>query len=682
MKKGFLLVSFIIVCTKIFCQDSLIQYQSKDLDSITVTAFNITNLLKKIPATITILDQKKLHQYLPNSFVAVINTIAGVRMEERSPNSYRLSIRGNVLRSPFGVRNIKVYWNDIPLTDAGGNTYLNLIELQHINNIEILKGPVASMYGIGTSGALLLKNQLSFSSTKKNSYKGIISGGSFGSINKNFQWNYQSKKFTSQLQQSYSSSSGYRQQSGFNKYTIQWNAQWQLNKHQLSLLSFYTRLYYQTPGGLTQLEFDANPTLARQATATLPSAIQQQTAIYNNTFFHGLKDVLQWKKNWRVQSSINNAFTQIKNPFITNYEKRAEVNLGARTSLIYEKNSTQWLTGAEWLYNKTFSTVFNNNNGIPTTQQYADNINVHQYFFFTQFKTQYKRSTIIAGISFNQQQYLYKRANNNIYGNYTLAKTKLIAMPRVSISYPINSSVNIYGIISKGFSPPSIQEIRPSDGNFYPNLSPEFGWNVEVGLKSKMLQNRLQLDIVAYRFLLQNAIVRNTNNAGSEYFVNAGNIIQQGIEASCNYTMLPYTPKGFITSFNCGISFIYQPHIFKNYSNTNTNYSSFSVTGVPRQVFTQNLEATFKQRFQLNILTNFTDKIPLTDANDAFSDSYQLVQFKTSYFLFKKYKSCQIFAGVDNVLNQQYSLGNDINATGKRYFNPAPERNYFIGLKF
>ena len=49
----------------------------------------------------------------------------GVRMEERSPGSYRLNIRGSSIRSPFGVRDVKIYYNEIPLTDPGGNTYLN-----------------------------------------------------------------------------------------------------------------------------------------------------------------------------------------------------------------------------------------------------------------------------------------------------------------------------------------------------------------------------------------------------------------------------------------------------------------------------------------------------------------------------------------------------------------------------
>ena len=66
---------------------------------------------------------------------------------ERSPGSYRLSVRGSLLRSPWGVRNVKVYMDEFPLTDAGGNTYLNLIDTRSINRIEVLKGPHGGLFG-------------------------------------------------------------------------------------------------------------------------------------------------------------------------------------------------------------------------------------------------------------------------------------------------------------------------------------------------------------------------------------------------------------------------------------------------------------------------------------------------------------------------------------------------------
>lgn len=90
--------------------------------------------IQKSPASVDSI-QPTLHQ--PSfTLVSGLNTLPGVRMEERSPGSYRLSIRGSLLRSPFSVRNIKMYLDDFPLTDAGGNTYLNALDPSSISSME------------------------------------------------------------------------------------------------------------------------------------------------------------------------------------------------------------------------------------------------------------------------------------------------------------------------------------------------------------------------------------------------------------------------------------------------------------------------------------------------------------------------------------------------------------------
>ncbi|QIL77496.1 hypothetical protein [Hymenobacter sp. HDW8] len=40
-----------------------------------------------------------------------------------------------------------------------------------------------------------------------------------------------------------------------------------------------------------------------------------------------------------------------------------------------------------------------------------------------------------------------------------------------------------------------------------------------------------------------------------------------------------------------------------------------------------------------------------------------------------------IFAGLENATNRRYSLGNDLNAFGQRYFQPAPGRNWYSGVQ-
>ena len=98
-------------------------------------------------------------------------------MEERSPGSYRFNIRGSSLRSPFGVRNVKVYYNDIPLTDPGGQTYLNNLGFYNYTSVEIIKGPGSSLYGAGTGGVMLIDG---FDGKAANGITANYTVGSFG----------------------------------------------------------------------------------------------------------------------------------------------------------------------------------------------------------------------------------------------------------------------------------------------------------------------------------------------------------------------------------------------------------------------------------------------------------------------------------------------------------------------
>src|SRR2546430_10823476 len=96
---------------------------TKVLDEVIVNAYSANRALKVTPVSLGLVTEKELNRFSNTSLLPAMNTIPGVRMEERSPGSYRFSIRGSTIRSPFGVRDVKFYWNGMPLTDGGGNTY-------------------------------------------------------------------------------------------------------------------------------------------------------------------------------------------------------------------------------------------------------------------------------------------------------------------------------------------------------------------------------------------------------------------------------------------------------------------------------------------------------------------------------------------------------------------------------
>ncbi len=198
-------------------------------------------------------------------------------------------------------------------------------------------------------------------------------------------------------------------------------------------------------------------------------------------------------------------------------------------------------------------------------------------------------------------------------------------------------------------------------------------------MKGNLLSNKLQFDIALYHFKLNNAIVRRNNLAGEEYFINSGQTLQKGIETSIQYKIFS-SKTTFIKTIQVNNSNSFQPYSFTNYIVGNNNFSGNALTGVPANIHVTSVDVVLKNKLQWFIQYNYTSSIPLTDANDAFAADYRLVQTKFSYPIQSSAWYMNVFFGIDNLLNEQYSLGNDINAAGRRFYNPAPKRNFFTGI--
>ena len=676
---------FLIYAVPLSAQTNNNSDDSTQLATVTVTAFSIKSKWKDAGAPVVTINKRSLQKYDNNSLVPVLNEVPGIRMEERSPGSYRLSIRGSLLRSPFGVRNVKVYWDHIPLTDATGNTYLQLIDINSLQGAEIIKGPASSFYGANTGGAVLLKSDNDISSIKNIFYAGIR-GGSFGMFGEDAGWKYSSKNFVSNLQQGHLQNNGYRDNSALRRDVLQWGGKWNISrKTSITFLSFYSNLHYETPGGITQAQMDSLPTLAGQPAGPVPGAVQQHAGVYNKTFFTGISVRTALAKNFENKTSIVINHTNFKNPFITNYEKRNELNTSARTNFEYSytKNNFQLQAnaGAELLYNHSDITDFDNNEGKPGDAQFSDKIKTTQYFLFAQLNAVIADKCIVqAGISNNAAYYNYTRITDPA-GTYPVKKDAgPTASPRLSIVYKLSKDVSLYVQAAKGFSVPTLAEVLPSTTVFAQELKPESGWNYEGGIKGSVLHGRLDFSASYYYFALKDAIVRRTDSSGADYFINAGGTIQKGTELWLNAALIK-NEKSFITRLNVWNSFASQPYKFDEYTAGANDYSGKALTGTPKLVNVCGIDVYTENNFYLNASFNYTSSIWLNDANTVQSKPYRLVQAKIGKQITLAKCMLDVYAGADNILNQLYSLGNDLNAFGGRYFNPAPERNYYAGVK-
>ncbi len=653
----------------------------KVLQEVTIRSFEANRPLLQVPASVGLVMGTDLQRFNNTSLVSAVNNLPGIRMEERSPGSYRFSIRGSSLRSPFGVRNVKVYWNDLPLTDPGGNTYLNQLDANSISQIEIIKGPGSSLYGAGTGGVILLKSQ---QSENGNLVSASWMNGSYRM--KNYQLSLlQGGKSTNHLvSYQHHQSDGYREQTRMVRDQLNSTFKFSFSdKEELETAIFYTDLYYQTPGGLTEAEYLVDPKQARPAAGTQPGAVAQQAGVSLKSFYTGVSHQYHFAKNLHNRTGVYGNFVQFANPAIRNYERRLEQNLGVRSVTDFSFALHDWTAtlqgGGEFQRGYSPLKNYQNLQGYSGALQSDEEIRTLQYSLFGQGELTKGDWIFTGGLSANWVNYSLLRLTASP-SMPQVVKYDPVITPRIALLRKINGAFSVYGNMSWGFSPPTLAEVRPSNGIFNTELKSEKGRQIEMGGKGYFAKRKFFVDIALYHFVLDETIVVRREPDGADYFVNAGATNQNGLEVLM--TWQPSLSSTIVKSFKAWSGITLNRYEFKDYIKDNVSFTGNQLTGTPKEVFTGGLDFVFTNRVYINLTANHTSKIPLNDGNTIYADAYTLLGARAGYRSAEPNKfPFELFMGADNLLDKTYSLGNDLNAAAGRYFNVAAGRNFYVGIK-
>lgn len=638
------------------------QNDTTQLQTVTVQGYGQQRQLTEVPAAVNYTGRHDLLRFAPTSILPAVNSMPGVRMEERSPGSYRLNIRGSSLRSPFGVRNVKMYYNGIPFTDPGGNTYLNQFGAGSFSSVEVLKGPGSSLYGAGTGGVVLAGGEQPVT----NGYNAAYTGGSFGS----HQVQVSATAAGQRVYYAWQEANGYRRHTYMQRTVAGWSGQWQPSeKGTLEAHVLYGNLWYQTPGGLTPEQYATNPQQARPAAGAFPSAENAKAAIYQQTIWGGLQYRHNWSEQWNNTTSLYGAYSDVKNPSIRNYEQRSEPHFGGRSVFAFHKGWLKVLAGGEFQQGFFQTGVYGNRNGKKDTVQTDDDINNRNLSLFVQPEVVLKGGWIItAGLSFNNTRMHFTRQSVSPAFHYTSRFSNEWA-PRFAVMKQFHPAANVYGVVSKGFSPPTVAEVLPSTTVINTTLQAEKGWNYELGARGAA--GAFWYDVSLFYFGLNDAIVQRRDASGADYFENAGATVQQGIESFVAYTF---------NRLKLRAAYTYNHFRYKDFVQVDKNYDGKTLPGTPKHMLAAGADVTLARRLVLYVTYTYNDDLFLNDANTDKAAAFHLLGCKLAYGRTFGKMNMSLHAGADNLLDARYSLGNDINAAARRYFNVAAGRNWYAGL--
>lgn len=665
---------------------------TKTLDSITLKAFE----QRRVSASASISTAALTDYSSKTSLVNGLNTISGVRMEERSPGSYRLSIRGSSLRSPFGVRNLKVYWNGIPITDPGGNTYFNQFAWNNFSDLVVVKGPVSSMYGAGTGGLVLLSSisgpwQPGFQAeliTGSYQLRNVFASGQFYRYSRGEDV-YEATRniFT----YAHSEADGYRDHTRLRRDNFSWVTRVKRNRYELTGSFLFTDMYYQTPGALTLAEFTANPKAARPAAGGFPGAAAAEAAIFQKNILAGLSSRFLLGIGFENTTTLYGSFNHIRNPAIRNYERRNEPSYGGRSVFKYSRRiesiGLEAVGGAEFQQGFFNTLVSKNRNGNPDTLLTNDDIGLRMLSVFVQATVNWKQDWYLsAGISSNESKIAITRLSSYpVLVQERRFRSELA--PRLSLIKHLSPLFNDkmwYNwsvTVSKGFSPPTTAELLPSTGVINTSLQAEKGWNYETSLRVLLFRKKVELECTGFYFKLYDALVQRRDLTGADFFVNAGDIIQKGLEFSAAYKKQYslFSRKQFSIRADVTLNHFR----YGSFIRGTENLSGKVMPSVPSATISLTGNFQIKNGLYLNTSYYGASAIFLNDANTASARPYHLLGVQFGWRKKETGKTrLTIYAGADNILDEVYSLGNDINAAAGRYYNAAPRRNYYIGVAF
>lgn len=125
-------------------------------EEVTVTGTREERPLSEVPGAVDVVPREAIDNSRGEALDSVLATTPGVSAQSNNGASdVKLSIRGFGARSTFGVRDVLVLIDGVPITDADGFTRLDQIDLAAAERVEVVKGPASALYGNAAFGGVI-----------------------------------------------------------------------------------------------------------------------------------------------------------------------------------------------------------------------------------------------------------------------------------------------------------------------------------------------------------------------------------------------------------------------------------------------------------------------------------------------------------------------------------------------
>jgi iron complex outermembrane receptor protein len=245
--------------------------------------------------------------------------------------------------------------------------------------------------------------------------------------------------------------------------------------------------------------------------------------------------------------------------------------------------------------------------------------------------------------------------------------------PTAGISIKHDEDTHFYATISQSFETPTTTEFaNPSGGGFNQTLEPQEATNYEVGIKT--LTDNYRFEIALFHIDVKNELIPyQLVVGGTTFFENAGSSSRDGLELS-------YT-RQLVEQVSFSMAYTYSDFVFEDFTDDNGDvFDGNQTPGIPQDLFHVDLSWFGNSGFYATWDTLYTGELFADNANATRVKSSSVSNIRLGHNGYYDDWEVSSFLGVNNLFDEAYNSNIRINAFGGRYFEPAPERNVYIGI--
>ncbi|HBT4843658.1 TonB-dependent receptor PqqU [Klebsiella variicola] len=672
--------------------------QTADEQTMVVTAAPTTVSELDTPAAVSVVNGDEMRQAAPRvNLSESLGAVPGLQVQNRQnyAQDLQLSIRGFGSRSTYGVRGLRIYVDGIPATMPDGQGQTSNIDIGSVDTIEVLRGPFSALYGNSSGGVINVTSQ---TGTQPPTVEASSYYGSFGT------WHYGMKATGAVGDGSHAgdvdytvstnrfTTHGYRDHSGARKNLANARLGVRINDvSKLTLLLNSVDIKANDAGGLTADEWRDNPRQSprgdqyntrkniRQTQAGL--RYERQLSAQDDLsvmMYAGERETTQFQSIPRApQLKPSHAGGVID---LTRHYQGIDTRLTHRGELLVPVTLTAGLDYENMSERRKGYENFVMVNGAP---QYGEqgalrrnerNLmwNVDPYLQ-TQWQLTDKLS-LDAGVRyssvwFDSNDYYITPGNGDDSGDASYHKW----LPAGSLKYALTDAWNVYLSAGRGFETPTINELsyrsdNQSGLNF--GLKPSTNDTVEIGSKTR-LGNGL-LTAALFQTNTDNEIVVDSSSGGRTSYKNAGKTRRQGMELGLD--------QQFGESWRLKAAWTWLDATYRTNVCDDASCNGNRIPGIARNMGYASFGYQPEQGWYAGSDIRYMSDIMANDENTAKAPSWTVVGLTTGYKWSYGRMDMDLFGRVDNLFDREYVGSVIVNESNGRYYEPAPGRNYGIGL--